>query len=163
MSETVKEWSLPAHTVSGAAVISNGEGKYLLVKHPRRGWEIPGGIIDEGESVIEGTLREVREEAGVEVEITGFAGFYQRLNSVPGHNGVKIIPPTVDLVFKAKYVSGEPHISEEHLDIGWFTADGALKAITHANMHLKFENALQNGIFHGTKQGDSVYDGYFIG
>ena len=47
-------------------------GKYVAVNETRnRGWWIPGGAIDFGENFIQGAVREVREEAGIEVNIMG--------------------------------------------------------------------------------------------
>ena len=55
------------HKVSVAALVTNDEGKILLVNSPWRGWEYPGGLIEPGETFQEALHREIREEAGVEV------------------------------------------------------------------------------------------------
>jgi 8-oxo-dGTP diphosphatase len=61
--------------VVGGALIVSGDG-VLLVRNKRRNgshdWTPPGGVIDEGESVLEGLTREVREETGLRV--TEWAG-----------------------------------------------------------------------------------------
>ena len=49
-------------------------GKVLFVEHPQRGWEIPGGHIESGESPDEAMLRELHEE-------TGLTGTIQRWNT----------------------------------------------------------------------------------
>ena len=64
----------PTHFVSVAALVTNDEGQILLVNSPWRGWEYPGGLIEPGETFQDALKREVREEAGVEIEITGFIG-----------------------------------------------------------------------------------------
>jgi 8-oxo-dGTP diphosphatase len=60
----MREW------VVGGAVIEGPHG-VLLVRNRRRDgsfdWSPPGGVIDPGESVIEGLTREVLEETGLEV------------------------------------------------------------------------------------------------
>ena len=52
----------------GGAVIEGPEG-ILLVQNQRRGgridWSPPGGVIDDGEDVLTGLSREVREETGL--------------------------------------------------------------------------------------------------
>ena len=66
------------HFVSCAALVTNQAGEILLVKSPLRGWEYPGGLIEPGETFQQALKREVREEAGVEIEITGFVGICKR-------------------------------------------------------------------------------------
>ncbi len=58
------------------AVIEDGAGKILLVKHiPERGgfwqgkWICPGGALELGETIQEGIKREVREETELEIDL----------------------------------------------------------------------------------------------
>ncbi|MFH1169206.1 MAG: NUDIX domain-containing protein [Chloroflexota bacterium] len=58
------------------AVIEDGRGRILLVKHtPARGgfwqgkWICPGGELEPGETIEDGIKREVREETQLEVEL----------------------------------------------------------------------------------------------
>ena len=69
----------PTHFVSVAALVENGNGEILLINSPWRGWEYPGGLIEPGETFQEALKREVREEAGVEIEITGFVGICKNI------------------------------------------------------------------------------------
>jgi 8-oxo-dGTP diphosphatase len=59
----------------GGAIVLGPDG-LLLVRNRRRNgshdWSPPGGVIDDGEGLIEGLTREVREETGLEV--TAWAG-----------------------------------------------------------------------------------------
>jgi len=56
--------------VVGGALILSGDG-LLLVRNRRRNgtldWTPPGGVIDDGESVVDGLTREVEEETGLRV------------------------------------------------------------------------------------------------
>ena len=52
------------------------EGRLLIARRPEGVhlgglWEFPGGKIDPGESPSECLLRELREEMGIEAEVTG--------------------------------------------------------------------------------------------
>jgi 8-oxo-dGTP pyrophosphatase MutT (NUDIX family) len=64
------------------AVVRNGLDQILLVRRVDDGyWELPGGRIEVGESASAAAVREVAEEAGVAITITGLVGVY----SDPGH------------------------------------------------------------------------------
>lgn len=160
MSErSVPERSLPTHCVSGAAIVTNDEGKYLLVKNPRKGWEFPGGLVEQGESVAQGTIREVREESGVHIEITGFSGIYSSTDTRPGYNGVKTIPTSVNIVFKGRYLSGELKTSDESIEVGWFTKDEALELLSNRERVLmRFKNALEDRVFVVSPADSYIFD-----
>ena len=53
-------------------VVRNKEGKWLVVNETKgRGWSLPGGHVDPPEAARVSATREVLEEAGIEVKITG--------------------------------------------------------------------------------------------
>ena len=39
-------------------------------------WALPGGALDLGESLVQTAVREVKEETGIDCEITGLVGIY---------------------------------------------------------------------------------------
>ena len=109
----------PTHLVSVAALVTNEEGRILLVNSPWRGWEYPGGLIEPGETFQEALHREIREEAGVEVEITGFVGICKNLER-----------NIVNIDFTARYLSGELTPSEESTEVIWAPPEEAMELIT---------------------------------
>ena len=121
------------HLVSVAALVTNEEGKILLVNSPWRGWEYPGGLIEPGESFQEALHREIREEAGVEVEITGFVGICKNLER-----------NIVNIDFSCRYLSGELTTSEESTEVIWATPEQALELITFPLTKTRLSQMLTN-------------------
>lgn len=62
----------PKHIISAAAIVVNDKNEILLIKGPRRGWEMPGGQVEEGESLSQAAIRETKEESGIDIEIIKF-------------------------------------------------------------------------------------------
>ncbi len=50
----------PMHIVAVSGLFSNANGQVLLVKTDRRGWECPGGQVEDGEDLVAALQREVR-------------------------------------------------------------------------------------------------------
>ena len=64
------------------AAVRNVAGEVLVVRRIDDGnWELPGGRIEVGESASQAVIREVAEESGVTIEVTGISGVY----SDPSH------------------------------------------------------------------------------
>jgi 8-oxo-dGTP pyrophosphatase MutT (NUDIX family) len=123
---------LPYHFISASGLIRK-EGHILLIHSLRRGWEMPGGLAEQGESVIETLKREVLEESGIVCEPEHFTGIYQNLMIKDGYGpleGMKL-PPVVNLTFICRYVSGEPTVTEGCDDARWVAPDEAAGMITH--------------------------------
>lgn len=55
---------VPRHRVTAGGVVANADNEILLKKDPKRGWELPGGHVEEGESIAKALIREVKEETG---------------------------------------------------------------------------------------------------
>jgi 8-oxo-dGTP diphosphatase len=64
--------------VGAAAVITDSDGRVLLVKHNygKYNWELPGGLSELNESAESTAKREVLEETGLEVTVGSLTGVY---------------------------------------------------------------------------------------
>ncbi|RKU31779.1 NUDIX hydrolase [Candidatus Poribacteria bacterium] len=111
----------PAHIVAVSGLINHPDGNILLIKSPRRGWEFPGGQVEEGEDIIHALIREVQEETGVNASIGSLVGIYSNIKS----------PTKVMFGFLGDYLSGELETSEESLETIWISRQSALQYITN--------------------------------
>ena len=99
-----------------AIVLVVVDGRLVLVKRaiePALGrWGFPGGYVDRGEPVEDAAIRELKEETGLEVALTGFIGLYSRRNS-----------PVVLAVYSAEVVGGSLDPGPESQDAALFAVD----------------------------------------
>ena len=98
------------------AVILDAAGRCLLVRRSPVNrnfvgkWEWPGGKVDQGEDFASAVLREVTEETGLQIEITGLAG------------AMAFEMPAVHVVvlsMEARVTGGDIRLSEEHDAFVW--------------------------------------------
>lgn len=99
------------------------EGKFLIVQEgiPKAYglWNLPGGHLDDDEDLLEGAMREAKEETGLNIEITGIMSIQR--NMINGLNHVRVI-------FNARKVGGEIAFDKnEILDVKWVTPEEAKK------------------------------------
>ena len=135
---------LPTHIVSAGAVVLNEQGEVLLVKDDRKGsWTFPGGIIEEGEGVLDGVKREVLEETGITVEVGELFCVTSNTCKYPGYNGVKEVPTKVMLDFVCRATGGTPRPSEENSKTAWFPLDQARELITAPAIAVRFQAYLE--------------------
>jgi len=111
----------PKHTVVVGCLARNTNGQVLLIRHVKRGWEIPQGRVEEGEGLIEAVHREVLEETGIEVELEHLATVWSKLST----------PPALVFTFLARHRNGEPTPSDESPEVGWFSTEEALALVAH--------------------------------
>ena len=121
------------HLVSVAALVTRDDGKILLVKSPLRGWEYPGGLIEPGETFMDALHREVREESGVEIELTGFVGVCKNIER-----------NIVNIDFTTRYKGGQLTTSEESTEVMWVTPEEALVMITFPLTQKRIRNMLKH-------------------
>lgn len=113
-------------------LVTNPDGRILLVKTGRRGWEPPGGQVELGEDLIAALEREILEESRCVVRVGRLLGVYSNVG------GLGIVMFT----FLCSHVSGEPCGGDECTEAGWFTCAEVLRLVTHPAQAPKLREAL---------------------
>lgn len=120
------------------ALITNAKGEILVLdsgdwhlKNRARHWDIPGGRIQEGQTVLETLQREVEEETGVKKisDPKFFTAVVSNFKDIPidGHMvGLILMVYTVKIPASSKIV-----LSEEHLGYEWVDSKEAAKRLAY--------------------------------
>ncbi len=122
----------PKHIVAVSGLISHPNGKILLIRSPRRGWEFPGGQVEKGENLIEALQREIQEESGVTASIGSLVGVYSNIKS----------PTKLIFGFLGDYVSGELTTSAESVETEWVARHSVLQHISHPVIYDRIKDML---------------------
>ncbi len=114
--------------VSQKAVVFNKAGKFLVLlrgstapSNPLK-WDLPGGDLDFGEDPQESMLREIKEEAGIEVSELMPFDVEAHINSRKQH--------WVTIAYKARAQDEKVKISWEHDDYKWVDAEEFYKLLS---------------------------------
>jgi diadenosine hexaphosphate hydrolase (ATP-forming) len=123
--------------VEGAGgVVRNARGDVLLIRYPRsRGgtWTFPKGHVEPGETLEQTAVREVLEEGGVRVEILAPLGTTEYVNA-------RGTPRRIH--WFAMRTNATRATPEAGFSAGFYTAEHALKHLSHAENRALLERAL---------------------
>lgn len=120
--------------VGCGAAITNDAGELLLIQRLREpdagAWGLPGGKIDFGERAEAAVIREIEEELGVVITLTGLACMSEIINAGDGKHWVSP-------VYAAKISSGNPRLMEpeKHGGWGWFAFSDLPSHLTTPTRH----------------------------
>ncbi len=114
----------------------------VRAKEPEKGKnDVPGGFLQPDEDPLGGLRREVREELGVEIDVS-IADCVSMVAHRYGADGDWVLA----LGFVARLVSGEPHPNDDVAEIQWVTEE-ELEDVDFAWPHDR--ELLRKGLRHG--------------
>lgn len=104
---------------AASAIVVNEAGAMLLQRRfDNDQWALPGGTMDIGETLAQAAVREVKEETGLDVEITGLVGIYTDPGHVIEYDDGEV-RQEFNVCFTARSTGGQLKISTESREVGW--------------------------------------------
>ena len=91
--------------------------EFLMIFNPRRGgWEMPGGRVEEGESIPQAAVREFAEESGLEFDVIAFRPIRES-NVCLGRVGGKLYDGEMEYRFFRSLPSPLAFPREEYIEV----------------------------------------------
>jgi 8-oxo-dGTP pyrophosphatase MutT (NUDIX family) len=129
--------------VGVSAVVVDDEERVLMQKRTDNGlWALPGGGMDLTESVPQAAVREVKEETGYDVEVTGMVGLYTDARHIIAYSDGEV-RRQFNICLTARVVGGSLAISDESTDVRWVSPDEVEELPMHDTQRLRIEHFRQ--------------------
>jgi len=127
--------------VLAKAVLRAEDGTILLLKRSETDerrplqWDFPGGMVDEGENFVTAAVREIKEEAGIDIKP-------ERLTLAYTTSAIREDKNVCWLIFVGETKKQDVKLSFEHSEFQWVSLDEAINAIEYdlqknALIHIK--------------------------
>ncbi|QNP75884.1 NUDIX domain-containing protein [Streptomyces roseirectus] len=129
--------------VAASAVVAGDRGRILLQRRQDNGlWALPGGGMEMADSLPGAAVREVREETGLDVEITGLVGTYTDPRHVIAYSDGEV-RRQFNVCFTARVVGGRLAISDESTELRFVPPEELAELPMHHTQRLRLRHFLE--------------------
>lgn len=126
--------------VATSAVVLDSHGRVLLQRRADSGnWALPGGAMELDESLTDSVIREVREESGYEIEVTGLVGTYTDPRRIIVYSDGEV-RRQFNVCYTARITGGELAISDESTAIRFVDPAELSGLAMHQSQRLRLEH-----------------------
>ncbi len=130
--------------VAVTAFVQDAAGRLLMILRTDNDlYAIPGGAQEVGETIAQTVVREVNEETGITVEVTGLIGVYSDPEHVIAFSDGEV-RQEFSLCFRARPIDGEPRISNESKEVLWVEPAGLADLNIHPSIRLRIHHGLEH-------------------
>ena len=131
--------------VAVSAFIQDDEGRILMIRRTDNDlYSIPGGQLELGETLAEAAVREVREETGIECEVTGVIGLYSDPKHVIAYDDGEV-RQEFSICFRATPKGGALRTSDESKEVQWIKFEEIDKFKIHQSIRMRIIHAFDHG------------------
>lgn len=129
--------------VAASAVVKDTEGHILLQRRTDNNlWALPGGGMEMTDSLPSAAVREVKEESGLDVEITGLVGTYTDPRHIIAYSDGEV-RRQFNVCFTARVVGGSLAVSHESSELR-FVAPNEIDVLPmHHTQKLRIQHFLE--------------------
>ncbi|MGW0761986.1 NUDIX hydrolase [Streptomyces sp. NPDC002814] len=130
--------------VAASAVVTDEQGRLLLQRRSDSGlWALPGGGMEMTDSLPGCAVREVKEETGYDIEITGLVGTYTDPRHVIAYSDGEV-RRQFNICFRACIVGGELTISNESAEVRFVHPSELESLPMHHTQRLRLRHAMED-------------------
>ncbi|ONK12607.1 NUDIX domain-containing protein [Streptomyces sp. MP131-18] len=130
--------------VAASAVVTNDEGHILLQRRRDNDlWALPGGAMEMNESLPQAAIREVKEETGLDIEITGLVGTYTDPRHIIAYTDGEV-RRQFNICFRARITGGQLEISDESTELRFVAPDELTDLAIHHTQMKRIHHHLNN-------------------
>lgn len=128
---------------AAAVALFDSNGNILLLRRKDNDkWTMPGGTLDYGESLTNCAIREVREETGLNIRITGLIGTYTDPHILIAYSDGEV-RQEFTLVYAAEIDSGELRIDDESKEADWVPLSTAVELPLAKSQRLRLTDVIE--------------------
>lgn len=129
--------------VAVTAVVQDETGRLLLIRRTDNDlYAIPGGALELGETLTQTVQREVMEETGIDVQVTGLIGIYSDPEHVIEFTDGEV-RQEFSICFRAEPTDGEPRTSSESKEVLWHDPADLDTLNIHPTIRLRIRHGLE--------------------
>jgi ADP-ribose pyrophosphatase YjhB (NUDIX family) len=125
------------------AIVTDASSAILMVhKTDNHLWALPGGGMDIGESIAQTVIREVKEETGLDVEITGIVGIYTNPGHVMAYDDGEV-RQECSVCFTTRLAGGALTTSSETREVRFVAPENLEMYRIHPSMRIRIDHYLE--------------------
>jgi ADP-ribose pyrophosphatase YjhB (NUDIX family) len=123
-----------------SAIVTDGREAILMILRADNGyWSIPGGGVKPGESLKEATAREVKEETGIDCDVTGLVRIYSNPNHVAAYDDGEV-RQEFSICFTTRMLGGTTTTSDESAEVRFVPVSEISEMKIHPSIMLRVQH-----------------------